>query len=148
MILTKDKYEVVYIGRHNSEILYVGRGHISRPASLICTGHHIDYDFDEVEILGPYTHEESMVLEQSLIEEHTPIFNKKMNPKYSLRAEVRARARDKRIERDERIYQKETAKEMILERIKAGDKMAQIARDFGVSRQRIHQIKNKIFEKG
>lgn len=157
MILTKDKNEVVYIGRRDSKIMYVGRGQIGRAGNLMGHGHHIEEDFDEVEILGPYTHEESVLTEKRLIEEHTPVFNKNLNPKYSLREEINARgsfnrqkisarARARRLEREaaaERIYQRQGYREEVLNRIQAGDKLAQIARDFGVSRQRIHQIKTR-----
>ena len=146
MILTRDKHKVVYVGRCNSEVMYVGRGCIGRAGNLIGKGHHIDYDFDEVEILGPYTDEESRILEKSLIEEHTPHLNKKLNPSYSLKEAIQARAVRRRIEREaaaEKIYRMQISREVILQRIKAGENMSQIAREFGVSRQRIHQIKSK-----
>lgn len=152
MILTKDKNRVVYIGRYNGAITYIGRGHLNRPISLLeKKGHHIEGDFDEVEIIGPFSYEESKLKEKEMIEEFLPALNTQIRKgvakmgrmmEAKLRKEERLLKREaERVEYEERRKSRNETKTAILARIEEGSTLAAIARDFGVSRQYIHQLK-------
>ena len=153
MILTKDKNRVVYIGRSNGSITYIGRGHLNRPISLLeQKGHHIKEDFDEVEIIGPFSYEESKLKERELIEEFLPVLNTQIRKG----AEGAGRMMEIKLRREERLVKREAEKAgyeerrrfrnerkaAILAKIKEGVTLADVARDFNVSRQYIHKLKN------
>jgi AraC-like DNA-binding protein len=156
MILTKDKNRIVYIGRLNGKIHYIGRGYITRAISLINqNGHHIEFDFDEVELLGPYSYEESKDIEKQLIEQHLPELNKKIKigteylttNSYKIMERKIRRIEKKEEERrqfKERQQKKLDKKEYIINQIKEGISLSEIARNLGCTRQYIHKIKKEI----
>ena len=75
MRFTKDKSRCVYVGWCGGEVVYVGRGRLTRPADLISGVHHCQSDIDEVEIRGPYSIDEAYQQERTPIEEHRPSGN-------------------------------------------------------------------------
>lgn len=139
MIFTAEATKIVYIAKTGGAVTYVGRGHVSRAISLIeQRGHHISGTFDEVEVLGPYTHDQSKLIEKSLIRKYQPPLNDYHNP-------------DKRVVhispnlsrgRPEGFTEKT---QCIIDDINSGElSQSEIARKYGVSRQRIHNLKNNL----
>ena len=81
MIFTPEHNKVVYVAKKNGKVMYVGRGNVSRAICLLeQNGHHIVGAFDQVEVLGPYSHDESKVVEKDLIKLHHPELNDYHNP--------------------------------------------------------------------
>ena len=155
MLLTKDKNRVVYIGRLDGQIKYIGRGYIKRAISLLNQdgGHHVESEFDEVEVLGPYSYEESKDMERRLIEDHLPELNNKIKivaerNKTNVEKFMERKLRQIEREEDHRQFQerqeiKIKRKHYILEQIDKGVGLSKIARDLGVSRQYIHKLKQE-----
>ena len=164
MILTKDKNRVVYIGRYNGAITYIGRGHLNRPISLLEQKghHHIEGDFDEVEIIGPFSYEESKLKEKEMIEEFLPALNTQIRKtfvaKMARMMEVKLRKEERLLRKEESLLKREAeragyeerrksrneTKTAILARIEEGSTLSDIARDFSVSRQYIHKLKKMV----
>ena len=139
MIIKPGQTKIVYIGRKNGEIRYIGRGYITRAIGLMEGEHHIVDAFDEVEVLGPMSHEESVVLEKKLILEHCPplndIYNREKHPLHGYVPTGIPRGRPKGLEQKG---------EMILEDLRAGElTQAEIARKYEVSRQRVNNLKSR-----
>jgi hypothetical protein len=151
MILTKTKNRVVYIGKIGDQIKYIGRGYFTRAVSLLDqNGHHIEADFDQIEILGPYSYEESKNMEKQLIEEYLPELNyqikisaeKTMKRKID-RLEKKLKRKKEREQFHNRVQSRFEKRQYIVEQIEKGIKLAEIARELDVSRQYISKIKKE-----
>jgi hypothetical protein len=145
MILTRlkpGKTKFVYIGRKDGKIQYIGRGNLSRAVLLIEGNHHIKAEFDEVEVLGPMSFDESVHLERDMIFEYVPPLNDTFNrEKHPLNGYIPTgipRGRPKG---------PEEKTQLIIEDIMAKDmSQSEIARKYNVSRQFIHRVKKRHVE--
>lgn len=146
MIFTTERTKIVYLGKKNDDVLYVGRGNAARAISLVEQRgyHHVADDFDEVEILGPYTIDESIDIEKSLIQQHLPKHNDYHNPtKRVVHEKVRKRTVHEKIHvKRGRPHGYTDKTRMIMDDLSEGVMtQAEIARKHGVSRQHVNGIK-------
>lgn len=138
MILTKEKSKVVYLGKNPSgEVIYVGRGGLNRPQALIedtCThgAQIIDDEVVEVEILGPFTLQESKDKECELIKIYqSTVCNVHHNRPKKQASGIRGRKKG---------MTQQTAE--ILELLREGElKQSEIANRYNLSRQQIYNLK-------
>ena len=136
MRLHKNKKTVVYVGfNHKDEPVYVGRGSLKRAGCLIFNTelHSVKTDekfsIEYVDIHGPYTTEESIEKEKELVSLYRYDYNL-----YNIQLNY---------DNDRRYTEPSTELgKNILNELKEG-KLTQsdIARKYGVSRQRVSQVK-------
>ncbi len=150
MIFTTEANKVVYVAKKDGKVMYVGRGSVSRAISLLeQSGHHIVGDFDQVEVLGPYTHEDSKLVEKDLVLQYHPELNDYLNPdKRTVRPRnsKRTTTRLPRANRGRPIGYGEKTQAILNDLSEGTLSQAQIARKYGVSRQHVNGLK-KFFRK-
>jgi hypothetical protein len=139
MIIKPGQTKIIYVGKKNGEIRYVGRGYISRAIGLMEGNHHIIDEFDEIEVLGPMSHEESVALEKKMILEHCPplnnIHNREKHPLHGYVPTGIPRGRPKGPDEKSQL--------IIDELLDSGLPQAAIARKYGISRQAVNNVKQR-----
>jgi len=135
MILTKEKSKIVYVGYKENEIIYIGRGDIGRAGILINEKHHSEASPDKVEILGPYTYQESRDLESQMILKHKPKYNKNGTEIIDVKKYYNYEKKPKR--------GPSPNVQMIIDDLQAGDKQVEIAKRYAVSRQYVYNVKKR-----
>ena len=129
VIFTKTTNKCVYLGRIAGVVVYIGRGSVGRAAQLLEGGHHSGALIDQVEVLGPFTNQESCEVETNLITLHQPKYNI-----YGIHPG------SKRLFDENKANPKTRA---IIECLRRGDWLADIARKFDTSIQNVHIMKSR-----
>lgn len=138
MLLTKEKSKIVYVGYKEHEIVYIGRGDLSRASLLLSERHHSEASPDKVEILGPYSYQESRDIESQMILKYKPKYNKYCTENIDIKKYYTYEKKPKSVSREP-----SPNVQMIIDDLQAGDKQVEIAKRYGVTRQYITNIKKR-----